>query len=77
MLSTDIECLERWFRGLLSGQTKVTSEQCLAFLDGLEEVKLRAHAIENAAVAEDARVPENPAGANIIRLPLRRKGGRI
>lgn len=75
MLSTDIARLERWFRGVLSGEREATPEQCLAVLDGLEDVKRRAHAIENAAVAEDARAPEIPAGENIIVMPLGGRGG--
>lgn len=74
MLSTDLSQLEGWFRAVLEGQRTPTAAQCLAFLDGLEDVQRQAFALEHAAVRENAQAPEQKDGGNIIVLPLM-KGG--
>lgn len=75
MLSTDLSRLERWFRGILSGDGTPTPEQCQAFLDGLTDVQRQAFELEKAAISDRARAPELRGGDNVIVLALKKKGG--
>lgn len=68
MLSEDIIRLEKWWRGFLNGERKLTDASAGAFLNGLEDARRQAIELENHSVTKDARRHEKIFEDNVVVL---------